>query len=555
MMRYFSIIVVLILNLVGGVSAVESTPDGALLDVFPSSIGANASGGSSLSWEYTPSKSIWAAGLDERQVFQVELQHQQDKESSFALRVGKGGQIYSLRGAFGESVPPSWREGKDARSPWNDEVWQFVAVCTKYNGPPALQREGHLSEAEAARLKSSPFALTYFIHNSGAYIPGSSAVSSLYCPQLAESAAEQGRVYRTLNWGLVPQVRTIHRSPILYYTQVRDAGDGIIELTWVVHNFSVRQDIVFDYLNGPWGGTRATSLPLTYVSSPRGLPILREELFAKKYDGAVDVRQTGGWSLACASEAADSPSLALVYGRDKHLERALDKSVAEEERVQFAPTLFRDFRAGEPMYRNQWKDWQTRPENSFRNYDVIEVIPKLRLKPGMSIWYRSFLVVNRRDRAIELAKSLVEKVDYGQLTFEAADTPTVPVFVRDGKVVASGSEPAMKLYARPVRGAMPLFLIENAETGRQVITTDPYHFVAKSPLNLGLSKEHSPTEYLAEAQGYSMDQNNTRWRRLLGYALVSRPAAGHFKRLSEILDSTMFPAPDEYQLDLWAPRD
>jgi hypothetical protein len=28
-----------------------------------------------------------------------------------------------------------------------------------------------------------------------------------------------------------------------------DVGDGIIELTWVVHKYSERDDIVFDHLN------------------------------------------------------------------------------------------------------------------------------------------------------------------------------------------------------------------------------------------------------------------------------------------------------------------
>ena len=198
-----------------------------VLDVFPASAYDKSDGGrGGISCTYSPGGSMWAEGLDERRVFQVEIKHTQDKASSFALRVGKGGQIYSLRGAFGESVSPSWRQSNDAKSPWNDEVWQFVSVCTKYNGLAALKQAGPLTDAAIARLKASPYALSYFIHNSGAYIPGASSLPSLYCPQLAESWSDDGRTYRTLNWGLVPQVRTIHRSPILYYTQVRDAGDG-----------------------------------------------------------------------------------------------------------------------------------------------------------------------------------------------------------------------------------------------------------------------------------------------------------------------------------------
>jgi hypothetical protein len=419
-----------------------------------------------------------------------------------------------------------------------------VAVCSKYNGLDSLLHAGKLPDEVAARLKNSPYHLTYFIHNSGVYFKGEQAVRSLYCPQLAEAVADGGRTYRTLNWGLVPQMRTVHRSPILYYTQVRDVGDGVIELTWVVHNFSTREDVVFDYLNAPWGGTRATSLPVHFVSSPSGELLPRETFFASKYDGAIDVRKTGGWSLASVSDSADSPALALVFGRDKHLESKLQKDRAGTTNCQFAPSLFRDFRAGGPMYQHQWKDWQTRPANSFRNYDVIEVIPKLRLKPGKSIWYRSFLVVNRKDRASELAQSLVDKVDYGLAEFDPATTPRLPVVMRGGK-------PAFELFAYPVPGTQPLFLIENAATGREVVTTDPYLFVAKEPLDFGIPKEHPAADYFRHVQGYAMDKHNSRWRRLLGYAYVAKPATGNFAPLSERLDSTTFPQTDAYHLDLW----
>jgi hypothetical protein len=523
-----------------------------VLDVFPTSAFEKSSGGRcTISSTYLPSGSLWAEGLDERQVFQVELKHEQDKDDSFALRVGKGGQIYSLRGVFGESVPPSYGSGH-LDSPWNDEVWQFVTVCSKYNGLDSLLHAGKLPDDVAARLKDSPYRLTYFIHNSGVYFKGEQAVRSLYCPQLAESVAAGGRTYRTLNWGLVPQVRTVHRAPILYYTQVRDAGDGVIELTWVIHNFSTREDIVFDHLNAPWGGTRATSLPVHYVSSPANELLSRETVFAKNLDGAIDVRKTGGWSLACVTEADDSPALALVYGRDRHLEEEQKKSREGVEYCQYSASVIRNFRAHYPqLYESQWKDWRTRPPNSFRNYDVIEMIPRLRLKPGKSIWYRSFLVVNRKDRAIELAKKLVDQVDYGLIEFNPANTPRLPVFVRNGRVTATGRKPAFELFAHPVPGTQPLFLIENAETDREVITTDPYIFVAKEPLDFGIPKEHPASDYFRHAQGYSMDKHNSRWQRLLGYAYVTKPDAGNFVRLSERLDPAIFPKPDAYHFDLW----
>ena len=307
-------------------SAAVTSP---LLDVFPPAaveMPAAGRGETTISLDYTPSGSVWAEGLDERQVFQAELAHRQENDDSFRLRVGKGGQIYSLRGAFGESVPPSWRDPSQERSPWNDEVWQFVAVCTKYNGVNSLLKAGPVPGDVRDRFEKTPFQSLFFVHNSRAYIPGQPAVQSLYCPLLAFEANAERRTIRTPNWELVPQLRTVHRAPLLYYFQIRDVSDGIVELTWLVHNFSARDDIVFDRLNAPWGGTRHTSLPVHAIAAPEGDPRPREGFFPPEHpDRAIDVRKTGGWTLASATKvfawlgmpanvSGKVPGVVLVHG-------------------------------------------------------------------------------------------------------------------------------------------------------------------------------------------------------------------------------------------------
>lgn len=526
----------------------------ALLDIFPPPVAQTPQaerGKTVMSSSYTPSGSSWGDDIDERTVFHEEMKHRQGKDNSFALRIGKGGQIYSLRGPFGESIPPS-----SAGSPWNDEVWQFVSVCLRYNGPDALAGSGTMSTELKERLKHLPYETWYFVHNSGAYIPGNVSVKNLYCPMFASEVAGDGRIYRTVNWGLVPQPRTINRSPLLYYVQTRDVGDGIIEVTYVVHNFSARSDIVFDHLNAPWGGTRISSLPCHGVSAPDGTLLSRRDMRERMFSGGKSVRDTGGWNLSSVTEAPDSPSLALVYGRDRYLEAEAAKCKAGEPFIQFAPSVYRDWDATGSGYEFTYQDWQTRPANSWRNYDVAVVIPKFRLAPGTTIWYRSFLVVNRRDRTIELAKKLVDKVDYGMLTFNPDVTPKLPVFIQDGKVVeeAGDAQPAFELFAWPVPGALPLFLIENATTGQQVVTTDPYYFVPKEKLDLGLPPDHPKYDYYSQAVGYSMDRNNSRWQRLLGFGYVKKPAGGSFVPVSGAVGPQLFPKPDAYHLDVWVAR-
>ena len=83
--------------------------------------------------------------------------------------IGKGGQVYSLRGPFGESVPPSCTGEGPSRSPWNDEVWQFVTVCSKYNGLKSLQRSENMPDTVLEAITALQYKSTFFIHNSGIY--------------------------------------------------------------------------------------------------------------------------------------------------------------------------------------------------------------------------------------------------------------------------------------------------------------------------------------------------------------------------------------------------
>ncbi|MBI1374294.1 MAG: hypothetical protein GC159_16380 [Phycisphaera sp.] len=486
------------------------------LDVFPPAtfhVDDADRGASRLTGQYTPSGSLWLKGLDESTVFQQELAHEQDASRSFRLRVGRGGQIYSLRGAFGESVPPSWRDGGKTSSPWNDEVWQFVAVCSKYNNQP---KDG---------MPGTPF----FIHNSGVYVEGSA--KPMYCPLLANEASPDQRTYRTLNWGLIAASPSVHRAPLLYYTQVRDAGAGVVELTWVVHNFATDPDIVFDFLNAPWGGTRWTSLPYCYWSSPDGGPVDVTDTRSHANEGTRHYDQLGGWIMRTQSrDDPASPSLGLVIGRDRHA----------SESFQTRRSIYRDYRAHPNTYA-----LGKRP-NEHRNYDVVEAIPGCAIRPGATYFFRAFFVVDRFDRAVARCNELVDHVDYGPITFDPASTPLVTATPDD-------KAPTFRLYARPVPNSQPLFLLESTETGQRIVTTDPYRLVSTRPFDNPLDAAHPMHDYFVKAVYHNVSDGRTRWLGMLGYGLRERPnAPGDWRQLSTVLpDRAEFPKPDEHHLDLW----
>ena len=48
-----------------------------------------------------------------------------------------------------------------------------------------------------------------------------------------------------------------------------------------------------------------------------------------------------------------------------------------------------------------------------------------------------------------------------------------------------------------------------------------------------------------------MDQNNSRWLSLVGYAYEDKPATGSWQKLSRVLDSESVPVATSHHLDLW----
>ncbi len=114
--------------------------------------------------------------------------------------------------------------------------------------------------------------------------------------------------------------------------------------------------------------------------------------------------------------------------------------------------------------------------------------------------------------------------------------------------------PPFKLLSKPVPGSQPLFLIENATTGQEIVTTDMYAFFDKEKLDWNLPPEHPDAAYYNQAHAYRLEKHNTNWKRLLGYGYVDQPNDSSFTRLSALLDPVLFPQTNRYHLDLWVKR-
>ena len=153
-MRRFLFTAALLTTSVG--LAESSSAGAALLDVFPASKAPTFYALPSefvVSRQFRPgtSRSQWAAGVDERAVFHAYLTHKSTAERSWELRLGKGGQLYSIASSFGEAMPP-----QSAVAPFVDEVWQMVAINSDL-----LDRMPELGKSRIREESNS------YIHQSG----------------------------------------------------------------------------------------------------------------------------------------------------------------------------------------------------------------------------------------------------------------------------------------------------------------------------------------------------------------------------------------------------
>lgn len=105
---------------------------------------------------YTPSGSYWnfRNAEYEEDAFEIEMRHSDQNENrTWTMRLGKGGQVVSFIGPYGEVIPTQAQD----KSAWNDLVTQPVAVSDDLNTP------------------TNP----YFIHGSGPYMKDEGMVSEL----------------------------------------------------------------------------------------------------------------------------------------------------------------------------------------------------------------------------------------------------------------------------------------------------------------------------------------------------------------------------------------
>jgi hypothetical protein len=375
----------------------------------------------------------WNEAVNEQLVYQSSIKHNQDEDKSWELRIGKGGQIYSLDTAVGELIAP-----QTVNNLFMDEVIQ----------PVSISYDNHNPDQEPTM---------YFIHGSGVYYKNDPILTKpFYNPMMAYNWNAQDKSYSVAAWGQNAQIPSIWRSGILYYTKVRDAGDGIIEVSYVLNNFGTD---TIDDISIPWGGVRKSVLPDHIIGNQVGT----FDRAGGVYTQITEASNTGGW--AAMTQNADDPdsfTLATVFGKDQH------SGLIEQ---QWGPNYY------------TWGDANR------DDFYVQAVQGRFHLRPGEKLAWKFYYVLGKLNEVTEKANSLVSQMDYGFSQYDAAESDRLAYYVRmdsAGQKVLSlkkegSSALAFETFAQPVEGSQPLFLLRNTETNQLVLSMDPLLLTTKVP--------------------------------------------------------------------------
>ncbi|MBT7062087.1 MAG: hypothetical protein HN742_35880 [Lentisphaerae bacterium] len=439
----------------------------------------------------------WYKYVSEKDVFNALLQRSdRNGRKTWEIGIGKGGQLYSWRGRWGEAIAPQ-------AAPWMDEVWQATVHC-----PHVQKILRAIYEHDDDQCNATNSVGQAFVHGSGCSnkygAAGDAPYTMFFCPMLARWYDDEDKSYAVINWGQSSTQPTIFRHRILYYSRYRYLGDGVLEVSNVVYNFG---EYDYGYNGTPWGGVRATTFPEIFWSNADSSYFFNDKLIRFGHDGSYrPPKETDGW-LGAAARKNDphSPAFGFAFGRDA------------------GSCCVGSAGHGPP------RDYIVMASNP------AGFSPKTTLSKGKSFWVRYYVMVGTFEEVLRNARAYAEKAGWGDLNIPEEDASTHPLYrttLADGTIgltrrASEGVEPVCRVYNEPVLGATPLFVIRELPAGRGIVTTDPYALSRTAPYPNPLPKDH---EHHAELRGaikrytYESDARKKLGWELLGFVMpTSKP--------------------------------
>ena len=469
---------------------------------------------------------IWHPRWQEKNVFRIQLSDNQNKNNPYSIRIGKGGQLYSIKTRIGELMPPQNEDHS-----WVDDC--LLLTYLDYN-------RNFMHTPNKPQVDN----LSGFIHQAGMYqsydkdfMNQNTPDGNFFAPVVAEYWDAKNSQYSCITLGMTPVGPSYNRGDVLMYCAIRNIGEGVFEMQYMTYNYnyyynpqspheSVLPTDSYQTDITAWGGHRKTALPKlvmglpdapeTYTNpfgSDKGMPVFGTDAKNTLWD---DPTSHGGW-FAAVQNLSDPNAYALSWIVGNHNTSEFSHMIMMGD----ADMPGADGRA--------------------RDFEVMSLNYRGNAQPGTSFFFRYYYALGDIS---SIAKKSVEYRDYCTskvLCFKEQTATTMPLFIKNnnGQQMLSESgdgSPAFYIYTQPVANSFPLFLIKNQEKNQYHITSDPYMLMKR----VEIEKDYQQPRRM----GFRPYDGTTEVVKLLGFVMPENKIdrSLQYSRLDDIIkDKTFYP--------------
>lgn len=382
-------------------------------------------------------------GLDEKQVFFKRLTHTQ-KSVNWTMKVGKGGQIYSITTPeTGEMVAIQRKD----HGQWIDEVFQHVI-------PSALYQK----DASHTIIDGDIHQAGYYTRSDLYPLP-QILPESVYSPVFPATYLEFIKANDSFALTTWPQHAHLPRqhseNGMLMHQMMRDLGDGVVEVTLRIDKWKGVETLD---INLPWSAWRPQNLPSMLVSNPDGSFTENNQSFAKTGDGQRKLFKkdrpnwspdTGGWIALAQSNSASSMGIGIVFGK-------------------YASAI-----EGDASYLRWGNYSEDKPEEG----TTVTVKRNIPLLPGDSVFARYFLVIGSVSKIQHYGNLLQSRVELGRVKNDELQSGMICIaqdaLQKMRRGCPQGTAPLFYTYRDFQPNSQPLFLLGRRD-GSHVLTNNPY---------------------------------------------------------------------------------
>jgi hypothetical protein len=392
--------------------------------------------------------------LDESTVFHSLLRHS-GKGQDWTIKIGKGGQIYSIKTPLlGELIPKQ----RVKAGQWVDEVLQHTFPMPPRKDPGSelemvdgdIHQAGFYVQSDLTSYQGTlPDHSVYSPLFSYQYYPRLSKVQYMTWPQHAHLPR-----FGTDTAGFNYEARNYRQNLVFMRQTLTDMDDGVMQIEV---EFMKWGGDVHTKTQMPWAVFRTAAVPEQLISTPTAEGegyIVNSRVFGDKTVTPLKLGgdEIGSWIALSKENSSDGKAIGIVFGRPQGV----------------TPGIVR------------WGTYKGTMDSKDETMGgtVVSVLRNIDLAPGDTLLSRYFVVLGNVAHIREKARMLESKVVFEKKQRPLSEAGTTLVCRNAQGILVSRCKPedtaVFKAFREFVPGAQPLFLLRNRQTGVYRLTHDPY---------------------------------------------------------------------------------